>query len=247
MIFSSAEHMGKEPFKHVFIHGLVRDEQGRKMSKSLGNGIDPLEVIAQYGADALRFTLVTGNAPGNDMRFSEKKVQASRNFANKIWNASRFVLMNLEISENKLPDAAELQLEDKWIVSKFNRVAKEVTENLDKFELGVALSKIYDFIWDDYCDWYIELVKPRLFDKENTTRDTAQYVLTYVLSETMKLLHRLCRLLPRKSGNICRIRVKALWSVRGRLMTRRSTLHRKKRTCRSSWRQLRASVIRAAK
>ncbi len=189
MIFSSAEHMGKEPFKHVFIHGLVRDEQGRKMSKSLGNGIDPLEIIEQYGADALRFTLVTGNAPGNDMRFSEKKVQASRNFANKIWNASRFVLMNLEISENKLPDAGDLQLEDKWILSRFNRIVKEVTENLDKFELGVALAKIYDFIWDDYCDWYIELVKPRLFDKENDTRDTAQYVLTYVLSETMKLLH----------------------------------------------------------
>ncbi|HIV02622.1 MAG TPA: valine--tRNA ligase [Candidatus Aphodoplasma excrementigallinarum] len=189
MIFSSAEHMGKEPFKYVFIHGLVRDEQGRKMSKSLGNGIDPLEIIEQYGADALRFTLVTGNAPGNDMRFSEKKVQASRNFANKIWNASRFVLMNLEIGENKLPDAGELQLEDKWIISRFNRIVKEVTENLDKFELGVALAKIYDFIWDDYCDWYIELVKPRLFDKENDTRDTAQYVLTYVLSETMKLLH----------------------------------------------------------
>ena len=189
MIFSSAEHMGKEPFKHVFIHGLVRDEQGRKMSKSLGNGIDPLEIIEQYGADALRFTLVTGNAPGNDMRFSEKKVQASRNFANKIWNASRFVLMNLEISENKLPESGDLQLEDKWIISRFNRIVKEVTENLDKFELGVALAKIYDFIWDDYCDWYIELVKPRLFDKENSTRDTAQYVLTYVLSETMKLLH----------------------------------------------------------
>ncbi len=189
MIFSSAEHMKQEPFKHVFIHGLVRDEQGRKMSKSLGNGIDPLEIIEKYGADALRFTLVTGNAPGNDMRFSDKKVQASRNFANKIWNASRFVLMNLNITENKLPEASELQLEDKWIVSKFNNVVKEVTENLDKFELGVALSKIYDFIWDDYCDWYIELVKPRLFDEENATRTAAEHVLTYVLSETMKLLH----------------------------------------------------------
>ncbi len=189
MIFSSAEHMKSEPFKHVFIHGLVRDEQGRKMSKSLGNGIDPLEIIEKYGADALRFTLITGNAPGNDMRFSDKKVQASRNFANKIWNASRFVLMNLEINDNKLPDASELALEDKWIISKFNNVVKEVTDNLDKFELGVALSKIYDFIWDDYCDWYIELVKPRLFDTENPSRITAQYVLTYVLSETMKLLH----------------------------------------------------------
>lgn len=189
MIFSSAEHMKSEPFKHVFIHGLVRDEQGRKMSKSLGNGIDPLEIIEKYGADALRFTLITGNAPGNDMRFSDKKVQASRNFANKIWNASRFVLMNLEINENKLPQTNDLALEDKWIISKFNRVVKEVTENLDKFELGVALSKIYDFIWDDYCDWYIELVKPRLMDTQNASRTTAQYVLTYVLSETMKLLH----------------------------------------------------------
>ena len=189
MIFSSAEHMKSEPFKHVFIHGLVRDEQGRKMSKSLGNGIDPLEIIEKYGADALRFTLITGNAPGNDMRFSDKKVQASRNFANKIWNASRFVLMNLEINENKLPQTNDLALEDKWIISKFNRVVKEVTENLDKFELGVALSKIYDFIWDDYCDWYIELVKPRLMDTQNPSRTTAQYVLTYVLSETMKLLH----------------------------------------------------------
>lgn len=189
MIFSSAEHMNAEPFKYVFIHGLVRDAQGRKMSKSLGNGIDPLEIIEKYGADALRFTLATGNAPGNDMRFSDEKVQASRNFANKIWNASRFVLMNLEINENKLPSDSELQLEDKWILSRFNTLVKEVTENLDNFDLGVALSKLYDFAWDDFCDWYIELVKPRLFDSENPTRITAQYVLTYVLSETMKLLH----------------------------------------------------------
>ncbi len=189
MIFSSMEHIGKEPFKHIFIHGLVRDEQGRKMSKSLGNGIDPLEIVEKYGADALRFTLATGNSPGNDMRFSEKKVQASRNFANKIWNASRFVLMNLEISENKLPTEDKLQTEDKWIISKFNTLVKEVSDNLDNFDLGVALSKLYDFVWDDFCDWYIELVKPRLFDSENKTRDTAQYVLTYVLSETMKLLH----------------------------------------------------------
>ncbi len=189
MIFSSMEHMGKAPFKHIFIHGLVRDAQGRKMSKSLGNGIDPLEIVEKYGADALRFTLATGNAPGNDMRFSDEKVQASRNFANKIWNASRFVLMNLEIDENKLPATKDLQTEDKWIISKFNRIVKEVSENLDNFDLGVALSKLYDFIWDDFCDWYIELVKPRLFDKENATGKTAQYVLTYVLSETMKLLH----------------------------------------------------------
>ena len=189
MIFSALEHTGKEPFKHVFIHGLVRDSQGRKMSKSLGNGIDPLEIIGKYGADALRFTLATGNAPGNDMRFYMERVEASRNFANKIWNASRFTLMNLDISENKLPDLAKLELEDKWIISKYNRVVKEVTENIDNFELGVAVSKLYDFIWDNFCDWYIELVKPRLFDKESESAKVAQYVLTYVLSNTMKLLH----------------------------------------------------------
>lgn len=189
MIFSALEHTGKKPFEHVFIHGLVRDSLGRKMSKSLGNGIDPLEIIDKYGADALRFTLATGNAPGNDMRFYMERVEASRNFANKIWNASRFTLMNLDITENKLPAEDELQLEDKWIISKYNTVVREVTENLDKFELGVAVSKLYDFIWDNFCDWYIELVKPRLFDKENPTAKTAQYVLTYVLSNTMKLLH----------------------------------------------------------
>ena len=189
MIFSGMEHMNETPFEHVFIHGLVRDSQGRKMSKSLGNGIDPLEIVEKYGADALRFTLATGNAPGNDMRFYMERVEASRNFANKIWNASRFTLMNLDIEENKLPSVSEMQTEDKWIVSKYNKVVKEVTENLDKFELGIALSKLYDFIWDNFCDWYIELVKPRLFDKENPTAKTAQYVLTYVLSNTMKLLH----------------------------------------------------------
>lgn len=189
MMFSALEHTGQVPFKHVFIHGLVRDSQGRKMSKSLGNGIDPLEIVEKYGADALRFTLATGNAPGNDMRFYIERVEASRNFANKIWNASRFTLMNLDVEENKLPDLKDLQLEDKWILSKYNRVVKVVTENLDRFELGVALSNLYDFIWENFCDWYIELVKPRLFDKENPTAKTAQYVLTYVLSNTMKLLH----------------------------------------------------------
>ncbi len=189
MIFSALEHTGEVPFKHVFIHGLVRDAQGRKMSKSLGNGIDPLEIIDKYGADALRFTLATGNAPGNDMRFYIERVEASRNFANKIWNASRFALMNLDITENKLPEVSELLLEDKWILSKYNTLCREVTENLDKFELGVAVSKLYDFIWDNLCDWYIELVKPRLFDKGTQTAKTAQYVLTYVLSNTMKLLH----------------------------------------------------------
>ena len=189
MIFSGMEHMKKEPFKYVFIHGIVRDAQGRKMSKSLGNGIDPLEVIDKYGADALRFTLATGNSPGNDMRFYWERVEASRNFANKIWNASRFVLMNLDISENKLPEKERLQLEDKWIVSRYNKLVKEVTENLEKFELGIAVQKLYDFIWDEFCDWYIELVKPRLYDKESDSRLEAQYVLTYVLSNTLKLLH----------------------------------------------------------
>lgn len=189
MIFSAMEHTGQAPFDHVFIHGLVRDSQGRKMSKSLGNGIDPLEIIEQYGADALRFTLATGNAPGNDMRFYIERVEASRNFANKIWNASRFTLMNLEIDKAELPQKEELQLEDRWILSRYNQVVKAVTENLDHYELGIALSKLYDFIWDDFCDWYIELVKPRLFDKENKTAAAAQQVLTYVLSRTMQLLH----------------------------------------------------------
>ncbi len=189
MMFSGLEHTGQVPFDHVFIHGLVRDSQGRKMSKSLGNGIDPLEIVEKYGADALRFTLATGNAPGNDMRFYIERVEAGRNFANKMWNASRFAMMNLDIEENKLPDVSELQLEDKWILSRLNSVIKSVTENLDSYELGVALSNLYEFAWDNLCDWYIELIKPRLFDKENPTGKTAQYVLTYVLSSTMQLLH----------------------------------------------------------
>ena len=187
MIFSAMEHMDKEPFKHVLIHGLVRDAQGRKMSKSLGNGVDPLEVIEEFGADALRFTLATGNSPGNDMRYSVEKVTASRNFANKIWNASRFVQMNLHIDELKVPE--NLRIEDKWILTKYNKLVAEVTENLEKFELGVAVAKLYDFIWDIFCDWYIELVKPRLYDENDPTNETAQYVLSYVLSNTLKLLH----------------------------------------------------------
>ena len=187
MIFSAMEHMDKEPFKHVLIHGLVRDAQGRKMSKSLGNGVDPLEVIEEFGADALRFTLATGNSPGNDMRYSVEKVTASRNFANKIWNASRFVQMNLHIKELKVPQ--NLCIEDKWILTKYNKLVAEVTENLEKFELGVAVAKLYDFIWDVFCDWYIELVKPRLYDENDPTNETAQYVLSYVLSNTLKLLH----------------------------------------------------------
>ncbi len=188
MIFSGLEHMNKEPFKHVYIHGLVRDSKGRKMSKSLGNGIDPLEIVDKYGADALRFTLATGNSPGNDMRFYIERVEASRNFANKIWNASRFVMMNLTIDKNELPDMESLQIEDKWILHRHNELVREVTENLDKYELGIAVQKLYDFIWDEFCDWYIELVKPR-FSVEGESNLTAQKVLTYVLSNTLKLLH----------------------------------------------------------
>ena len=188
MIFSGMEQMHEEPFKTVYIHGLVRDAQGRKMSKSLGNGIDPLEIIDQYGADALRFTLVTGNSPGNDMRFSTEKVEASRNFANKIWNASRFIQMNLTIDNAELP--ADLALEDKWILHKYNELVKAVTENIDKYELGIAVQKLYDFIWDNFCDWYIEIVKPRLQNHEDVAaNERAQKVLCYVLRGTMQLLH----------------------------------------------------------
>ncbi len=188
MMFSGLEHTGKAPFDTVLIHGLVRDSQGRKMSKSLGNGIDPLEVIDKYGADALRLTLVTGNAPGNDMRYSEEKITASRNFANKLWNAARFIRMNTEGFDvkNELPE--ELTTEDKWIVSTLNSVAAEVTENLEKYELGVAVQKLYDFIWDCYCDWYIELTKTRL-QSEGETAQNARQVLVWVLCEALKLLH----------------------------------------------------------
>ena len=188
MIFSACEQMGEVPFDTVFIHGIVRDELGRKMSKSLGNGIDPLLVIDKYGADALRMTLATGNSPGNDMRYSEKKVEASRNFANKIWNAARFILMNLDGTEKAPYVPADLALEDKWILARFNALVKEVTDNLEKFELGIAIAKLYDFIWDIFCDWYIELAKIRLQRHDETT-ETAKAVLIYVLSETLKLLH----------------------------------------------------------
>ncbi|MBE7065189.1 MAG: valine--tRNA ligase [Ruminococcaceae bacterium] len=190
MIFSGCEQMKEVPFKHVLIHGLVRDSQGRKMSKSLGNGIDPLEIIDQYGTDALRFSLVTGNSPGNDQRFLDSKVESARNFANKIWNATRFVLMNFddEVDFSRV-NLAKLTVEDKWILSSMNKLVSDVTENLNKYELGVALQKLYDFIWDQYCDWYIELVKPRLFDSECDTRIEAQYVLNKVLVNCMKLLH----------------------------------------------------------
>ncbi len=188
MIFSACEQMGEVPFDTVFIHGIVRDELGRKMSKSLGNGIDPLVVIEQYGADALRLTLATGNSPGNDMRYSEKKVEASRNFCNKIWNAARFILMNLPEDEAAPHIPENLAIEDKWILSQYNRLTKEVTDNLDKFELGVAVQKLYDFIWDIFCDWYIELAKIRL-QKGGEEAVTARAVLVYVMSETLKLLH----------------------------------------------------------
>lgn len=189
MIFMGIENTGSIPFPDVFIHGLVRDAQGRKMSKSLGNGIDPLEIIGKYGADALRFALATGNSPGNDMRFSDEKIGAARNFANKIWNASRFVRMNLDIEEIALPSADRLRTEDKWILSLFNRLAGEVRENIDSYELGIALSKLYDFIWDIFCDWYIELLKPRLSAKGTEDNTVAQNVIAWVLSNTMKLLH----------------------------------------------------------
>ena len=187
MIFSGMEQMKKEPFHTVFIHGLVRDSQGRKMSKSLGNGIDPLEMAEKYGADALRFNLITGNSPGNDMRFYVEKCETMRNFCNKIWNASRFVMMNLTVEDNHLPET--LETEDNWILSKLNRVVKEVCDNMDSFELGVAAGKIYDFIWDDYCDWYIELTKPRLNGDDEAAKESAQRVLLYVLVEILKLLH----------------------------------------------------------
>ncbi|PKM52433.1 MAG: valine--tRNA ligase [Firmicutes bacterium HGW-Firmicutes-7] len=189
MVFSGLEFMGEIPFKTVLIHGLVRDSDGRKMSKSLGNGIDPLEVIEQYGADALRFTLVTGNAPGNDMRFYYERVEASRNFANKVWNASRFIMMNLEGEEIKEVPLSELTPADKWILSKANTLAKEVTENMDHYDLGIAVQKLYDFIWEEFCDWYIEMVKPRLYNSEDTTKRAAIWTLKTVLIQSLKLLH----------------------------------------------------------
>jgi valyl-tRNA synthetase len=189
MIVSGLEQMGKEPFGTVFIHGLVRDAQGRKMSKSLGNGIDPLEIIDQYGADALRFALSTGNSPGNDMRFSDEKMEAARNFANKLWNASRFVRMNLTIDHAELPDESKLTAEDKWVLTEYNKTVANVTNALDSFEIGVALSAIYDFVWDIYCDWYIELTKSRLSEKETEGNLVAQNVLCYVLVGVLKLLH----------------------------------------------------------
>ena len=189
MVFSGLEQTGKEPFNTVLIHGLVRDSQGRKMSKSLGDGIDPLEVIDKYGADALRMTLMTGNAPGNDMRFYWERVEASRNFANKVWNASRFIMMNVEKAPESQAALSDLTMADRWILSKVNTLAKDVTENMDKYELGIALQKVYDFIWEEFCDWYIEMVKPRLYSDEDTTKAAAIWTLKTVLIQSLKLLH----------------------------------------------------------
>ncbi len=190
MVFSGYEQMKEKPFKTVLFHGLVRDSQGRKMSKSLGNGIDPLEIIEQYGADALRLTLITGNAPGNDMRFYYERVEANRNFGNKIWNASRFIMMNMEGKEVTAPSAADLEPVDKWILSKLNNVIKEVTDNMENYELGIAVQKVYDFIWDEFCDWYIEMVKPRLYASDNAkSSNAALWTLKTVLIDALKLLH----------------------------------------------------------
>jgi valyl-tRNA synthetase len=190
MIFSGIEYTGQTPFRYVLMHGLVRDQEGRKMSKSLGNGIDPLEVIDKYGTDALRYALTIGNAAGNDIRYSETKLEAGRNFANKIWNATRFVLMNFD----ETPDFSDIDINnfenpEKWILSRLNDTITEVTDNMERFEFGIALQKIYDFIWDEFCDWYIELAKPKLYDHENTKRKESLYVLNYVLNNAMKLLH----------------------------------------------------------
>ncbi len=189
MVFSSLEQMGDIPFHTVLFHGLVRDDKGRKMSKSLGNGIDPLEVIEKYGADALRFTLITGNAPGNDMRFYWERVEANRNFANKIWNASRFIMMHIEKLESDSVPADQLTLADRWIISKVNTLVKDVTENMEKYELGIAAAKIYDFIWEEFCDWYIEMVKPRLWDDADSSKQAALWTLKTVLTTALKLLH----------------------------------------------------------
>ncbi len=189
MVFSGLEHTGQSPFHTVLIHGLVRDSQGRKMSKSLGNGIDPLEVIHKYGADALRMTLITGNAPGNDMRFYWERVENSRNFANKIWNASRFIMMNVEKAPDAKAEPKDLTMADRWILSKANDLAREVTDNLDRYELGIALQKVYDFVWEEFCDWYIEMVKPRLWAEKDATKAAAIWTLKTVLIQSLKLLH----------------------------------------------------------
>ncbi len=191
MVFSGYEHTGKAPFNTVLIHGLVRDSQGRKMSKSLGNGIDPLEIIDKYGADALRLTLITGNAPGNDMRFYNERVEASRNFANKVWNASRFILMNMEKNVVVRNRQTCRSRQTEWILSKVNSLTKEMTENMDKFELGIAVQKVHDFIWDEFCDWYVEIAKYRIYhaEEDSQSANCALWVLKTVLGQALKLLH----------------------------------------------------------
>ena len=189
MIFSGLEYMNEKPFDTVLIHGLVRDALGRKMSKSLGNGIDPLLIIEKYGADALRFALASGNSPGNDMRFSDEKIESARNFANKLWNAARFVMMNLDIEKVEMPSSDELALQDKWVLSRLNGLIKRVRASLDSYELGIALGEIYDFIWDVFCDWYIELSKTTLSNKESAQNKVSQNVIVYVLESILKLLH----------------------------------------------------------
>ena len=221
MIFSGCEQMKKIPFHTVLIHGLVRDDKGRKMSKSLGNGIDPLEMAEKYGADALRFNLITGNSPGNDTRFYTEKCEAMRNFANKVWNASRFVMMNLTIDSCALPAADQLAAEDKWVLSKLNTLVKEVTENLDSYEIGVASAKVYDFLWDTYCDWYIELTKTRLNGTDEKAKLVAQNVLCYVLTDLLKLLHpfmpflteEIFQALPRIKGEESAYLMTSRWPV----------------------------------
>ena len=219
------EQMGEVPFKTVLIHGLVRDEQGRKMSKSLGNGIDPLEVIKDYGADALRLTLITGNAPGNDMRFYYSRMDNSRNFGNKLWNAARFVMMHIGDSEPKL-DKSKLTSADKWILSKVNTLAKEVTDNLDNYELGIAVQKVYDFIWDEYCDWYIEMVKPRLYNEEDETREAALWTLKTVL---IKCSTHLNHLLQKKYSLLFSQKKKQLCFLNGQNLLQNLILKKTKR------------------
>ena len=230
MIFSGYEHMGEKPFKTVLFHGLVRDSQGRKMSKSLGNGIDPLEVIEQYGADALRMTLITGNAPGNDMRFYYERVEANRNFANKIWNASRFIMMNMEGKE--VTDASDfLEPSDRWIMSKLNSLVREVTDNMEHFELGIAVQKIYDFIWDEFCDWYIEMVKPRLYNSDDAvSQNAALWTLKSVLIDALKLLHPYMPFITEEI--FC-----SLQSAEESIMCRHAILRRMRRISRSSRRR----------
>ena len=227
MIFSGCEQMKKIPFRTVLIHGLVRDDKGRKMSKSLGNGIDPLEVAETYGADALRFNLITGNSPGNDMRFYTEKCEAMRNFANKVWNASRFVMMNLgDLEAYDLPAAEALEREDKWVLSKLNTLVKEVTENLDSYEIGVASAKVYDFLWDTYCDWYIELTKTRLNGEDEAAKSTARNVLCYVLTELLKLLHpfmpfiteEIFQALPKRTGSGDKFLMLSRWPEYGEVL-----------------------------